>query len=108
MTDFEVGLYRLDINDKTTFGWKPDNQDHMGEYHTDGYEFYYYNGDHNWVDIGWGSPFDWDELKLVPMTEKYRELAEFESVYRQHHNQDQVLTVRGVANEAKEWREYGL
>lgn len=42
----EPGLYRT-----------PDrSQDHMDEWHTDGWEFHYLNNAGNWSDIGWGAP----------------------------------------------------
>ena len=39
--------------------WQADasgRQSTMGEYHTDGKEFHYLNGQGKWVDVGWGDP----------------------------------------------------
>lgn len=52
----EPGLYRLKSSDPT--------QAHMGEWHTDGYEFHYLNTEGNWSDIGWGFPSGSDAEKL--------------------------------------------
>jgi hypothetical protein len=43
-------------------------QAHMGNFHTDGREFYYRNTSSEWVDIGWGEPSP--SQTLNPLTDR--------------------------------------
>lgn len=93
------GLYRLNVTTKRF----PTNQDHMGYYHTDDYEFHYLNSNGNWVDIGWGDPFTWDVDKLEPMTPRNKELIDYADACDKYQRPDADVSYGDISRDMREW-----